>query len=82
MMSLSEVNFIGIEPSRILEDMGYNKDLVLKVNNSMFSRIGRPKLADNKNTIWEIPAFIDLTIGMTNLPLLMYYDLISYRPLE
>lgn len=58
-MSLSEVNFIGITPRRILEDVANNPDLVLKINDSVFSGIGRPKLAHNKHTIWEIPAFID-----------------------
>ncbi|XP_060876477.1 S-phase kinase-associated protein 2-like isoform X2 [Metopolophium dirhodum] len=58
-MSLREVNFIGIAARRILEDIANNTDLVLKINSSKFSGIGRPKLAQNKHTIWEIPAFID-----------------------
>lgn len=58
-MSLSEVNFIGITPRRILEDIANNPDVILKINKSVFSGIGRPKLAQNKHTIWEIPAFID-----------------------
>ncbi|CAI6345827.1 unnamed protein product [Macrosiphum euphorbiae] len=59
-MSLREVNLIGIAPMRILEDIaGYNPDMALKINGSKFSRIGRPKLAQNIHTIWEIPAFID-----------------------
>jgi len=49
---------IGIPPRRILEG-GKNPDLNLKLNKSVFSGIGRPKLAQNKHTIWEIPAFID-----------------------
>lgn len=58
-MSLREVNFIGISSRQILEDVANNPDLVLKINDSMFSGIGRPKLAHNQHTIWEIPAFID-----------------------
>lgn len=58
-MSLREVNFIGIAARRILEDIANNTEMVLKINSSKFSGIGRPKLAQNKHTIWEIPAFID-----------------------
>jgi len=57
-MSLIELNLIGIPPRRILEG-GKNPDFNLKLNESVFSGIGRPKLAQNKHTIWEIPAFID-----------------------
>lgn len=58
-MSLSELNFIGITPRRILEDIAKNPELTLKINKSIFSGIGRPKLAHNEHTIWEIPAVID-----------------------
>jgi len=58
-MHLIEVNYIGLAPNRILTDLAYNADLILKTNQGVFSGIGRPKLANNEHTIWEIPAFID-----------------------
>jgi len=58
-MSLSELNLIGISTRRLLEGIANNPDLNLKINKGVFSGIGRPKLAQNKHTIWEIPAFID-----------------------
>jgi len=58
-MSLSEVNFMGLDPCQILGYINYYPGLDLKTNCSLFSDIGRPKMPLNKQTIWEIPAFID-----------------------
>jgi len=58
-MSLSEINCIGITSRRILEDIASNPDLAVKINVSIFSSIGLPKLTRDKHTIWEIPAVID-----------------------
>jgi len=58
-MSLSELNIIGLNAIRILQDISHNSNLILKINDSVFSSIGRPKLACKEHTIWEIPAIID-----------------------
>jgi len=62
-MSLRKINFIGISSDRLFGDepniLANISNLDLTINDSMFSSIGRPKLADNKHTIWEIPAFTD-----------------------
>lgn len=37
----------------------YDHILNFNINKSIYSRIARPKPADNEFTIWEIPTFID-----------------------
>lgn len=36
-----------------------NNALEISINKNMFSRIGRPKFAENEHTIWEIAVCID-----------------------
>ncbi|XP_025192919.1 S-phase kinase-associated protein 2 [Melanaphis sacchari] len=58
-MNLYEVNLMGLTPNRILTDLAYNAEMILKMNQGIFSGISRPKLAYNEHTVWEIPAPID-----------------------
>lgn len=58
-MKLYVVNCMGLQPGRILTDIAYNPDLILDINPGVYSGIGRPKLAHNEHTIWEIPAIVD-----------------------
>jgi hypothetical protein len=55
---LKELNVFGI-----INQLSFNffcdNLLDFEVNKSIFSSIARPKLADNENTIWEIPICID-----------------------
>lgn len=57
-MSLDELSIISIPIGRIFNPAD-DPGLELKINVSLYSSIGRPKLAKNPFTIWEIPAIID-----------------------
>lgn len=54
---LKELNMFGITNQTFSSIWAETVDF--DVNKNMFSHIARPKPADNENTIWEIPAFID-----------------------
>lgn len=55
---LKELNVFGI--TNHLSNLLYvNNTLEIHINKNMFSRIARPKSAENENTIWEITVYID-----------------------
>lgn len=55
---LKELNAFGLANQEIYNAISANISDI-DVNKTMFTRIARPKLADNRHTIWEIPVFID-----------------------
>lgn len=55
---LKELNMFGIgnqQAFNVLCALLFELD----INKNLYSSIARPKLADNENTIWEIPICID-----------------------
>lgn len=55
---LKELNVFGMT-NNLSNSLFVNNNLEININKSMFSRIARPKPADNEHAIWEIIVFID-----------------------
>lgn len=55
---LKELNVFGMT-NHLSNSLYVNNTLEININKNMFSRIARPKLADNEHTIWEVTVFID-----------------------
>lgn len=55
---LKELNVFGIANQQLYNTLCANL-FEFDLNKNIYSRVARPKPADNENTIWEIPICID-----------------------